>query len=128
MACPEEMIEYFAEEWLDRGEPQYYAPDGWTDIILQCHHRLKAINPSYEIHQIKEKFGGLRYYIDCNVEAGDSDTIKKMNDVITDAEKQCASLCETCGAPDAQLYVVNKRYLTTRCEAHAEGIPYVDIR
>ena len=37
--------------------------EGWYLIVADCDRDLTAINPDYQILQIKEKFGGLRYYI-----------------------------------------------------------------
>lgn len=36
----------------------------WFPAIKRCHERLQELVPGYNIRQIKEKFGGLRYYID----------------------------------------------------------------
>ena len=47
--------------------------DGWADLIDKVSRRIHLINNSYEnkedgvfAAQIKEKFGGLRYYVDIN--------------------------------------------------------------
>lgn len=37
-------------------------PEEWEDIVIDCHEQLIKIDPDYTIIQIKEKFGGLRYY------------------------------------------------------------------
>lgn len=37
--------------------------DPWYQIIRATHDSLNQIVPGYNISQIKEKFGGLRYYI-----------------------------------------------------------------
>ena len=38
-------------------------PDAWFNIIDEFLGYLKSIDSSFEIHQIKLKFGGLRFYI-----------------------------------------------------------------
>ena len=35
---------------------------GWHELVCKCHLELLAADPNYEIFQIKEKFGALRYY------------------------------------------------------------------
>lgn len=35
----------------------------WADILRETHAKLEELVPGYNIAQIKEKFGGLRYYI-----------------------------------------------------------------
>lgn len=35
----------------------------WADILRETHAKLEEIVPGYTITDIKDKFGGLRYYI-----------------------------------------------------------------
>jgi hypothetical protein len=35
---------------------------GWYPILVHLDTQLAAIDPGYVVHQVKEKFGGLRYY------------------------------------------------------------------
>jgi hypothetical protein len=37
-------------------------PDEWIPRLIQLDAELAEIDPGYEIHQVKIKFGGLRYY------------------------------------------------------------------
>ena len=34
----------------------------WRQLILKLHEQLVQLDPEYEIVQVKEKFGSLRYY------------------------------------------------------------------
>jgi hypothetical protein len=36
---------------------------GWYPLLCELDEKLAAIFPDYEVHQVKEKFGTLRYYI-----------------------------------------------------------------
>lgn len=36
---------------------------GWYPLIIELDKKLAEIFPDYELHQVKEKFGTLRYYI-----------------------------------------------------------------
>lgn len=47
--------DYYVEQFKD---------DPWYPIIKQAHDLLTELIPGYNIAQIKEKFGGLRFYID----------------------------------------------------------------
>lgn len=38
-------------------------PDHWLPRLVRLNRALADVYPDYEIHQVKEKFGGLRYYI-----------------------------------------------------------------
>lgn len=113
--CPEDMVKHFPEEWKYCGKPQFYIREGWLKPVLECHEKLKALNPNYEIHQIKEKFGELRYYIGYNTD--DILTHEAMKEAISEAEQKCWQMCEVCGEP-GRVAVVNKRYITTVCEEH----------
>ena len=55
----------------------------WYDTIVMAHTRLTAIDPDYRIVQIKEKFGGLRYYFHTETS---HETWRQMQDVVNDAE------------------------------------------
>lgn len=35
---------------------------GWYPIIIELDEQLSALFPGYALHQVKEKFGGLRFY------------------------------------------------------------------
>jgi len=41
--------------WIECGK-------GWYPIIVSLDQGLEALAPGYEVHQVKEKFGTLRYY------------------------------------------------------------------
>ena len=47
--------DYYVEQWED---------DPWYPAIKQCHDSISEVVPNYNIAQIKDKFGGLRYYYD----------------------------------------------------------------
>lgn len=53
------------EALFERYETEYKyvdTPEDWYPLVLKCHEELLEIDPNYTIFQIKEKFGGLRYY------------------------------------------------------------------
>jgi hypothetical protein len=35
---------------------------GWYSLLVELDEQLRTLLPNYELHQVKEKFGGLRYY------------------------------------------------------------------
>lgn len=69
---------------------------GWAKIIDETHEKLKYLSPNYQIIQIKEKFGGLRYYFTHN--SKDKIVWDLMNDVVYHSERKSLNLCEQCGA------------------------------
>jgi len=68
---------------------------GWWDLIEEASMKIENINRlkgyNIKVNQIKEKFGGLRYY----VSHGDDDVW----DIIREAERKSYITCEMCGAP-----------------------------
>lgn len=71
---------------------------GWYPIVVTCDERLAAIDPDYIVHQIKEKFGTLRYYCTPSGEPVTS-VWDAFNDITSDAERASAISCELCGEP-----------------------------
>ena len=69
--------------------------EGWYLIVADCDRDLTAINPDYQILQIKEKFGGLRFYIK-PINATPKE-IKGMNKVIRRYEGVASKTCEATG-------------------------------
>lgn len=67
--------------------------EGWYPIILNLDTELAALDPDYVIHQVKEKFGGLRYYTHTELE--DQTAFYAL---ITEAEKLSFQTCELCAS------------------------------
>lgn len=99
----------YEEPWGDEVDK------GWALIVLQCHKELKHLDPKYKISQIKEKFGGLRYYFDSSFDF-DSTTRKIMDYVVEAAEHRCSQTCEICGS-GGELRKNNGWYKTL-CDEH----------
>lgn len=77
------------------------APDGWKWIVEDADRLLARLDPEYEIHQVKEKFGTLRYYYGTAA----SQEIQEVMDAVVDrAEALSAKTCEVCGNSSAISY------------------------
>lgn len=63
---------------------------GWTPLVTALVEDLLAAGWSGTVFQVKEKFGGLRFYIGTGNEA--------MFDLIRAAEEKSFQICEDCGA------------------------------
>jgi hypothetical protein len=89
--------------------------DGWYDIIYELSEvlekeiiKLLIQNPDATkpvIRQVKEKFGGLRWYMD--------GTNQVMRDAIRKAEEKSYKTCEECGAPGTRR---NGGWILTLCD------------
>ena len=93
-----------------------YVGKGWWPVVEATHKMMLRIAPDYQLDQVKEKFGGLRYYwhlptlFEKMPEDADEDWVPDPADeaeyklkyeqltVLADlAEAICNHLCETCG-------------------------------
>ena len=72
------------------------APNGWEEIVLKADRMLAHIDPDYEIYQIKEKFGTLRYYFG-TTRGYDTVEGEIMHAITTWAEQRSQWTCESCG-------------------------------
>ena len=87
---------------LDRFPSNYYksvdVDAGWHQIVINCDKELADIDPYYVILQIKQKFGGLRYYFEPS-EAYDGVLFAKMNAVVLRYASIASVTCEATGTP-----------------------------
>lgn len=67
----------------------FMCDDGWFKIVYDLSKKISKIDPECEAVEVKEKFGGLRFYI--NASCG------KVFDAIDKAEELSYHVCEECG-------------------------------
>jgi hypothetical protein len=90
--------------------------DGWYPLIKDLSIGLeKLINESevseaddYYATQVKEKYGGLRFYMSSSSDA--------MEDLIEHAEELSLQTCEYCGEPGIPSQVKPNGWITTLCD------------
>lgn len=93
--------------------------DGWFRIIHELSAKLEEIikampageRDDYYAVQVKEKFGGLRFYMNMETE--------EMGRAIEEAEGRSIITCEVCGVPGRR---TGRGWVKTLCETHAEVI------
>lgn len=79
------------DEWIKR----LPIGPGWHKIVETLDSLISQIEPNYQIVQIKNKLGGLRFYIDFSrIDDEKSQTITKL---INKAEEESHFICEECG-------------------------------
>jgi hypothetical protein len=90
MNFPEDLLNKIPQEagrYLSCGE-------GWSELLFQTDLKLSYIDPDYQILQIKEKFGTLRYYFRSNK----PELLRQiMRDIVAQAEIESSMICEACG-------------------------------
>lgn len=95
---------------------------GWHALIDELHEKLLEVDPDYKIHQVKEKFGGLRYYISSS--AG-----SRAFDIEQEYEAKSLHICEKCGKKGKPHYRPPSGWVQTLCTACAVNkgmLPDVD--
>jgi hypothetical protein len=91
---------------------------GWLDIVTRLHTGLKELYPGYKPMQIKEKFGGLRYYV--KDYPSDQKTYEKFLALIRDAEREADETCEDCGTKEGVNTVSTGGWIRTLCVKDSE--------
>jgi hypothetical protein len=105
-----------SNEWMIEQAKEYYP--GWSILFDRIYDYLEATGKEYAIEQIKEKFGGLRFYFSCadGYEAGIDNKVDQIAD-------QSYKICEVCGEPgilrNSETSVRENIYwLKTLCDKH----------
>ncbi|WP_223189079.1 hypothetical protein, partial [Streptomyces sp. TRM68416] len=90
------------EPHVRSGTPARHLPDrlcavgpGWHPLLLRLHERLLAVETDYRIEDLKEKLGEVRVHVTTPSATARSE----MRGLITEAEKQSATICDFCGEP-----------------------------
>lgn len=82
-------------------------PDGWHDLVMKLAEDLYKAGWDGHLYQTKEKFGGLRFYIESYNE--------KLNDLINAAEELSYVTCSVCGETGKMR---NTSWVNVLCDKH----------
>lgn len=82
--------------------------DGWLPIVKKCIEDCIAAGWDRQICQVKEKFGGLRFYI--------NSASNEVHDIITESQRESYAVCETCGEPGSLRKDIG--WWKTLCDEH----------
>jgi hypothetical protein len=95
---------------------------GWKDLIAEIaevseRHNNTQQNSDYHITaaQVKEKFGGLRFYIDSG-EVCPEEVYLEISNVIAEVEGRSYKTCEVCGEPAIKRK--ERSWVKTLCDKH----------
>lgn len=101
----------------------HHVGKGWVPLVEKLVDDILALEPeNFRIHQVKEKFGGLRFYYGCS--ANHERTIhlfEKINDLVSEAEEASYHICEVCGH-DGRLRD-ERSWILTLCDKHNKQEP-----
>lgn len=101
--------------------------EGWYDLLIELDEKLNKIYPDYELEQVKEKFGTLRYY--CSLFNCKDQTIDKTHlfyKIIYEYEKKSGTICEVCGETGRETCI--RSWSRTFCNKHLiERLKYLNL-
>ena len=87
----EQILEDMKTRIVNDWEIYFSVGPGWIPLITELHENIKALCPNYSIIQIKEKFGGLRFYA--------KGLTEEARELVHVAERLSYEICEFCGEP-----------------------------
>ena len=99
---PQVFDTYYGEPYDIWAQCNYSCPTGWENIVYNLTKDLLQIWPDMHVMQVKQKFGGLRYYF--NTEPPD-DLRQRVYKKVDEAEKQARNACEKCGRAGLPTYI-----------------------
>jgi hypothetical protein len=84
--------------------------DGWFDLVWGLCEAIEALGPDedFKVEQVKEKFGGLMFYVSGGNEA--------IHELIRKVHGQSHHICEVCGQPGSLRD--DRRWIRTLCDHH----------
>lgn len=93
--------------------------EGWHKLVINCDAELSALDANYKIYQIKEKFGGLRYYFEPSQSTKDY-VVNKMADIVHIYEEMSYNVCEATGQVGVRMISPEGHYKTLNPKFAAE--------
>jgi hypothetical protein len=104
--------------------------NGWLPIIRDLDSEMSKVDRNYTIEQIKEKFGGLRYYYYTSSPANRwyfssfgvrryNKRVEKMHALVRRATELCWTTCEECGSTE-NVSTKGKSWVKTLCDNCAQ--------
>lgn len=112
--------------------PSIDVGDGWLPVVARLGDRLAGIDPGYVVHQIKEKFGGLRFYAQRSAQpaagvpldiatAASVVTVRpaaadEFTTAIAEAEAEALRTCQRCGTTDDTVALRTEGWWRTLCD------------
>lgn len=100
----EELNQKLEPYWYEGMPGVYRVPaigEGWFQLVFDLVDDLEELWPDFKITQIKEKFGGLRFYVETYKKdyVGQPAIESAFYQRIAKAEAESYTICEVCGKP-----------------------------
>lgn len=115
MSSERELLEELLTKYdVPHPEGGSWLPLGWGAIVDNLIEDLIALGWDKGLLQVKEKFGGLRFYIT------QSDT--ELHERIRKAMDASRQTCTTCGEPGIPRSI-QSTWIETTCQRHSHALP-----
>ena len=98
-------------EFKDTYKEYFPVGGGWRPLVEKLVDDIISVDPEVLVTQVKEKYGGLRFYVGW---ASD-----EVYDLIDKAEEESFTICEKCGTRDN--VSTKGGWLLTLCDKCREG-------
>lgn len=112
-------LQLLIEQIKNRIEPDFTrtidVDEGWYPLVVSLDAQLLLLDPDYKVFQIKEKFGGLRFYMKAS-KPENVEVYKKMQKLIRDYEQLSLKTCEATGKEGVLMRSSLGRYKTLNIE------------
>jgi len=121
----EKAIEYefkdFQKRWPNMFKKVYCGfnlPRGWNTVVWKLCDRLESLGCEepdvFQVAQVKEKFGGLRFYYGFDKEV-DNETRASARTYVEFSESMSFYVCQTCGTTIDVCFTSDNAWYNTRC-------------
>lgn len=115
------------EELKKKIVPEYWksidVDEGWYRLVIDCDKELTGVDPNYQIYQVKEKFGGLRYYVKPS-DPNDKDISERIASIISKYEEIASKTCSATGGPGVLMKSIGGWLKTLNPEHAASTLHY----
>lgn len=89
---------------------------GWDSLLIELDDVLSSYDPEYGLEQVKEKFGGLRFYwVPVTVDYGDP-SFHEMQRIVAQYEALSFLTCEACSKSGELRNIRGHGWLRTLCD------------
>ncbi|MCK9458535.1 MAG: hypothetical protein M0R80_02755 [Proteobacteria bacterium] len=113
--------EKYPEFFPATGYVEIAIAEGWNDLVDRLFTAIRANKVDLKVLQIKEKFGGLRFYYSIDTGGGD---VHSVLNLIEQAERDSYHICEVCGEQGCR-HTNKNGWVKTLCDKHAQEKGYL---
>lgn len=85
--------------------------EGWSELVDELAEKLLLVDSSVKVVQVKEKFGGLRFYLDRYPD----EHYEEISALVSEYENKSYDTCEFCGSTEDVETKPTRNWVKTLC-------------